>query len=98
MSVYEVFSQQDPAGAYTHAGSVAAPDMELALQYARNSFARREEAYRLWVVPREAISELSDLDLLRPPGDHRYRSGRYYRATVEKRKRLKARFAEEALP
>jgi ring-1,2-phenylacetyl-CoA epoxidase subunit PaaB len=96
--VYEVFSQQEPGGAYVHAGSVAAPDLELAREYARNSFARRDEAYRLWVAPREAISELSDLDLLRPPGDHRYRSGRYYRATVEKRRRLKARFAQEAQP
>ena len=77
-----------------HAGNVVAPDAELAAQYARNSFSRREDAFRLWVVPRAAIHEEADLDLLRPPGDHRYRLGRYYRANVEKRRRLKARIAD----
>ncbi len=96
MAVFEVFSQQDPGGPYVHAGSVVAPDITLAGQYARNSFSRREDAFRLWIVPREAIHEEADLDLLRPPGDHRYRLGRYYRANVEKRKRLKTRVAEAA--
>lgn len=58
--------------------------------YARNHFARREEAYRLWVVPQEAIHEVADLDLLRPPGDHRYRLAGSYRLS-DKRKRVKAR-------
>ncbi|HLZ70949.1 MAG TPA: phenylacetic acid degradation protein PaaB [Dehalococcoidia bacterium] len=96
MPIFEVFSQQDPGGPFIHAGSVEAPDAALALQYARNSFSRREDAFRLWVVPRTAIHEEVDLDLLRPPGDHRYRLGRYYRANVEKRRRLKARVADAA--
>lgn len=90
--IFEVFGQEEPGGAFAHAGSVSAPDLELACQYARNHYARREEAFRLWVVPRAAVHEISDLDLLRPPGDHRYRQGRYYRGTTEKRKALKARF------
>jgi ring-1,2-phenylacetyl-CoA epoxidase subunit PaaB len=96
MAVFEVFSQQEPGGPFVHAGNVVAPDPELAAQYARNSFSRREDAVRLWVVPRAAIHEEADPDLLRPPGDHRYRLGRYYRANVEKRRRLKARFAAGA--
>lgn len=96
MAVFEVFSQQDPGGPFVHAGNVVAPDAELAAQYARNSFSRREDAFRLWVVPRTAIHEEADLDLLRPPGDHRYRLGRYYRANVEKRRRLKARLSDGA--
>lgn len=96
MQVFEVFTQEERGSAFVHAGNVAAPDLELALQYARNHYARREEAVRLWLVPRDAIHELNDLDLLQPPGDHRYRQGRYYRATTEKRKRLKARYQPEA--
>jgi ring-1,2-phenylacetyl-CoA epoxidase subunit PaaB len=94
VAVFEVFSQQDPGGPFIHAGNVLAPDAELAAQYARNSFSRREDAFRLWIVPRAAIREEADLDLLRPPGDHRYRLGRYYRANVEKRRRLKARLMD----
>lgn len=91
MQVYEVFRQEEPGGAYVHAGSVNAPDMELACQYARDIFSRREDAYRLWVAPRAAIREVTDLDLLRPQLDRRYRLGRGYRVTVEKRRRVKAR-------
>ncbi len=96
MEVYEVFGQEEPGGAFVHAGNVLAPDVELACQYARNHFARREEAVRLWVVPRAAVREITDLDILQPPCDHRYRMGRYYRVTTEKRKRLKARYAPDA--
>jgi len=96
VAVFEVFSQQEPAGPFIHAGSVVAPDSEFACQFARNSFARREEATRLWIVPREAITEEADPDLLHPACDHRYRQGRYYRTNVEKRKRLKARVEQEA--
>ncbi len=96
MPVFEVFGQEEPGGQFVHAGNVSAPDIDFALQYARNSFARREEAVRLWVVPREAIHELADLDLLQPPCDHRYRQGRYYRATTEKRRRVRAKAAIEA--
>ncbi len=94
MRVYEVFCQEAPGGQHIHAGNVLAPDIELACQYARNSFARRGEARRLWVVPRDAIREVADPDLLDPPGDHRYRMGRYFRAAVEKRKRLRAKYAK----
>lgn len=97
MPVFEVFGQEQAGGPFVHAGNVVAPDLEFARQYARNSFARREEAVRLWVVPREAISELADLDVLQPPCDHRYRQGRYYRATTEKRKRLKASAGQETV-
>jgi phenylacetate-CoA oxygenase PaaH subunit len=96
VAVFEVFSQQEPAGPFVHAGSVAAPDIDFARQFARNSFSRREESARLWIVPREAITEEADPDLLHPPCDHRYRQGRYYRANVDKRKRLKARVEQEA--
>jgi phenylacetate-CoA oxygenase PaaH subunit len=91
MDVYEVFRQEEAGGAFVHCGSLQAPDLDLARQYARDIFSRREDAVRLWVVLRAAIHEVTDLDLLRPQLDRKYRLGRGYRVTIEKRKRIKAR-------
>jgi len=96
LRVFEVFRQEAPSDAMTHEGSVVAADMDLACQYALSAFSRRAEAHRLWVVPREAVREIDDPDLLRPPGDHRYRLARTYRGTIEKRRRLRARLLGEA--
>ncbi|MGI8871309.1 MAG: phenylacetic acid degradation protein PaaB [Candidatus Limnocylindria bacterium] len=72
-SVWEVFRQEAEGDAMTHAGSVRAPDAELALHYAREFYGRRQESTRLWVVPREAINELDDPDWLKPPFDRSYK-------------------------
>ena len=96
MSVFEVFRQEEAGGPFVHAGSVLAPDVDLAQQYARDIYARREDAVRLWVVPRAAVHEVADPDLLRPQLDRKYRLGRGYRVTVEKRRRIKARIERQA--
>lgn len=49
-----------------HGGNVVAPDANLALHYAREFYGRRGESIRLWVIPRAAILELEDADLLEP--------------------------------
>ena len=56
-----------------HGGSVSAPDEELALHYAREFYGRRQESVRLWVVPRDAVLELHDPDLLQPPFDRSHK-------------------------
>ena len=56
-----------------HGGSVSAPDEELALHYAREFYGRRQESLRLWVVPRDAVLELDDPDLLQPPFDRSHK-------------------------
>jgi ring-1,2-phenylacetyl-CoA epoxidase subunit PaaB len=48
---YEVFKQERPAGPYRNAGSVHAPDSEMALENARDVFARRPPSLGLWVIP-----------------------------------------------
>jgi ring-1,2-phenylacetyl-CoA epoxidase subunit PaaB len=73
MHVYEIFRQEREGEAMKHAGNLRAPDEALALHYAREFYSRRGESIRLWVVPREAISEITDPDLLRPPLDRSYR-------------------------
>jgi ring-1,2-phenylacetyl-CoA epoxidase subunit PaaB len=52
---YQVFVQQKPGGSFEDAGSVHAPDLELALLNARDVFARRPECAAMWVVPAERI-------------------------------------------
>ena len=52
---YEVFLQEKPEAAHIDAGSVHAPDAELALFNARDVFVRRPQCYNLWVVPKESV-------------------------------------------
>jgi ring-1,2-phenylacetyl-CoA epoxidase subunit PaaB len=72
--VFEVFQQPREGKAFEHGGSVIAPDVQMAILYAREFYGRRQESHCLWVVPREAIVEISDPDLLHPPAvDRSYR-------------------------
>jgi len=71
--VWEVFRQEKDGDAMRHAGNVRAPDRELALQYAREFYSRRNESVRLWVVARLDITDLSDPDLLQPPLDRSFK-------------------------
>ncbi len=72
---FEVFQQSREGKAFEHGGSVIAPDVEMALLYAREFYGRRQESHAIWVVPREAILEITDQDLLHPPAvDRSYRS------------------------
>ncbi len=77
--VYEVFRQERDGKPFVHSGNVEAPDDALALQYAREMFGRRGESFRLWVVLRDAVLELSDRDLLSPALDRSFRTVQGYR-------------------
>lgn len=57
--LWEVFMQPPGGGAHEHAGSLHAPDAELALQNARDVYTRRGEAVSIWVVPSVAITASS---------------------------------------
>jgi ring-1,2-phenylacetyl-CoA epoxidase subunit PaaB len=70
--VWEVFRQEKDGDPMRHAGSVQAPDGELAAHYAREMYSRRGESWRLWIVARAAIRDVSDPDLLRPPLDRSF--------------------------
>lgn len=78
-SIYEVFRREKAGAPMTHAGSVTADGPELALIYARESFGRRGESQALWVVPRAAMLELDDADILTPALERGYRSVEGYR-------------------
>ena len=49
--LWEVFTQPPGGKPHEHAGSVHAPDAEMALQNARDVYSRRGEAVSIWVVP-----------------------------------------------
>ncbi|MCL4868315.1 MAG: phenylacetic acid degradation protein [Anaerolineae bacterium] len=53
---FEVFQQDKPGQLHYNAGSVHAPDAEMALLNARDVFARRPRCHSMWVVPVSAIS------------------------------------------
>ena len=58
--VWEVFRQERKGQPFQHAGSVAAPDLAFAEWYAREQYGRRGESVALWVVPRDAVAEVSE--------------------------------------
>lgn len=53
---YEVFHQSRRGKPHEHVGSVHAPDPQMALQLARDQFARRLECVSLWVVRSKDIT------------------------------------------
>jgi phenylacetate-CoA oxygenase PaaH subunit len=93
--VWEVFRQEKDGDAMRHAGNVRAPDRDLAIHYAREFYARRQESVRLWVVPRTEISDLADPDLLLPPLDRTFKKPGGY-VMRDKLEIAKKRAAEEA--
>jgi phenylacetate-CoA oxygenase PaaH subunit len=60
MSVFEVFRQERKGQPFTHAGSIVAPDAAFADAWAREQFGRRGESEGLWLVPREAVHEVTE--------------------------------------
>ena len=58
--VFEVFRQERKGQPFQHAGSVTAPDETFAEIYAREQYARRQESVALWLVPRDAVSEIDE--------------------------------------
>jgi ring-1,2-phenylacetyl-CoA epoxidase subunit PaaB len=79
--VWEVFVQPKPGEPYQHAGSLHAPDAEMALQNARDVYARRGPVAGIWVVANEAIiaSQPEDRASFFDPGpDKVYRLPGFY--------------------
>ena len=60
MAVWEVFRQEREGSAYQHGGSLEAPNIAFAEAYAKEFYGRRAESFALWVVPREAVHEISE--------------------------------------
>lgn len=81
--LWEVFVQEgegpDP---HQHAGSLHAPDAEMALQNARDVYARRGQVKSIWVVPAQNIIASSPEDsgpFFDPGNDKVYRHPQFYK-------------------
>jgi ring-1,2-phenylacetyl-CoA epoxidase subunit PaaB len=69
---YEVFHQKKKGDPHIHVGSVHAPDPQVALQYARDQFARRLQCVSLWVVNSKHVTATD------------YQDDRYFTITLDK--------------
>ncbi len=79
--LWEVFVRSSRGLSHVHAGSLHAPDAEMALRNARDLYTRRNEGVSIWVVPAEAIAA-SDPDskgsFFESPQGKDYRHATYY--------------------
>lgn len=74
--LWEVFVRARRGLSHTHAGSVHAPDAQLALRNARDLFTRRSEGVSIWVVRSADITATTPDDadaFFTSPGDKTYR-------------------------
>lgn len=93
MAVYEVFLKRDGRDEYRHAGALEAANDELAMLLARETYVRRAEADRFWLVDRDHLI-VADTEFVEPNADkpHRHHDG----AAVAERRRAARTGTEEA--
>lgn len=85
MNTYEVFLKKAGREEFRHVGSMQAPDPEMALPLARESYARRAEGELMWLVDRDDLI-VADSALIAPNADkpHRHNDGK---RVADRRKR-----------
>ena len=79
--LWEVFLRAKGGLSHRHVGSVHAPDAELAVKHARDTYTRRMEGVSLWVVPSNAITASDPAQagaLFDPAEDKIYRHPTFY--------------------
>lgn len=54
--LWEVFIRSKGGMSHKHVGSVHAPDDEIAIRHARDTYTRRMEGVSIWVVPSSQIT------------------------------------------
>ena len=88
--VWEVFVQEKSGDPHKHAGNVHAHDAEMALQNARDVYARRGATTSIWVVPLAAIRATMSGDnasFFDPADDKPYRLPQSYLSPADARRR-----------
>ena len=79
--LWEVFVRAKGGMSHRHVGSVHAPDAEIALRHARDTYTRRMEGVSLWVVPSASITASDpgeDAAMFDPAEDKIYRHPTFY--------------------
>ncbi|MBW3562802.1 MAG: hypothetical protein KY437_09940 [Actinobacteria bacterium] len=82
---WEVFGKRTLDDPWTSVGAVHAPDREMALLLAKESFFRHGEGVDFAVVRREDLHQLSEHELLEHTVDQSYRRQEGYSGFREKR-------------
>ena len=80
--LWEVFAQEAQGAPHEHVGSLHAADAEMALQNARDVYARRGSVVSLWVVPSAAITASPSDEagpFFDPGADKIYRHPQFYK-------------------
>jgi ring-1,2-phenylacetyl-CoA epoxidase subunit PaaB len=86
--LWEVFVRSRRGLSHIHAGSVHAPDAQMALRNARDLYTRRQEGVSIWVVPSSAITANSADEkdpFFAPAADKAYRHPTFYNIPSEVR-------------
>ena len=79
--LWEVFVRSKGGMSHRHVGSVHAPDAEIAIRHARDTYTRRMEGVSLWVVPSASIvasDPADDAQMFDPADDKVYRHPTFY--------------------
>jgi len=79
--LWEVFVRSRRGLSHSHAGSLHAPDAEMALRNARDLYTRRAEGVSIWVVPSSAVTASSPDEkdpFFEPAADKPYRHPTFY--------------------
>jgi len=88
--LWEVFTQPKSGKPHEHAGSLHASDKEMALQNARDTYARRNEGVSIWVVESKHITASTPDDMgpfFDPANDKPYRHPQFYNVPRAVKKR-----------
>jgi len=93
MDVWEVFSRRTNDDPLVHVGSVSAPDIELALVLARETFFRHGEGVDCWVGRRGDLHRVAHPETLGGVGDKSYRRPDGYTGVGAKLKRVHSELA-----
>jgi phenylacetate-CoA oxygenase PaaH subunit len=76
---YEVFTRKARGLPHIHAGALHAPDMQSALQLAREHYGQDESCVHIWVVDRGDLGSTSDAPApINKAVEHAYRYARDY--------------------
>jgi ring-1,2-phenylacetyl-CoA epoxidase subunit PaaB len=88
VEVFEVFARRTHDDPLVHAGSIKAPDLEMALILARETHFRHGEGAECWVVRREDLHAVPDPETMGGVTDHSYRRQDGYVGVGAKMKRV----------